>query len=75
MEKKTKYITFSETVAPQHGKPTYVILNNKSQEPIGMIEFYPPWRQYVFSAYEEAVWNKDCLQEIVTFLGELKGKN
>jgi hypothetical protein len=38
---------------------------------LGRISWYGPWRQYTFSPAFKTVWNKDCLNDISTFLQQL----
>lgn len=71
MEKKTKYITFKE-MDILHKKMSYRVINNRAQETIGTIEYYPSWRQYCFFPFSGSVWNDGCLEEIIEFIGELK---
>lgn len=50
------------------GKPVYRIYNNKGGDQIGILSWYKPWRQYVFSSREECVFNNSCLRDILDFM-------
>ena len=52
-----------------------VVLNKKSGYPLGKIEYYKPWKQYVFSAVSDAVFNDECLIEIASKIKKLKKEN
>lgn len=72
--KKTKYISFIEADELVTKQPAYYVRNNKSQEDLGTIEYYFQWRQYCFYPWEGAVFNDECLREVILFLQELKKK-
>jgi hypothetical protein len=56
------------------GKPLYHILNNKNQGFLGWITYYKPWKQYVFTGTEKAVFNNACLKDIIDFMDNHAGK-
>lgn len=49
-------------------KPVYRIFNIKHGSQLGMIAWYNPWRQYIFTTREGVVFNRTCLQDIIEFL-------
>lgn len=61
--KKYKFITIESM-----GMGEFIILNNKSNKPIGGISYYGPWSQYVFDADENSVWSADCLEDVIDFI-------
>jgi hypothetical protein len=66
---KYKFITIhwvNEEMFEKH--PVYRIINNKSGDQIGILSFYKPWKQYVFSSREECVFNNSCLRDVLDFL-------
>lgn len=66
----SKYIEFEEV--PYEGKTKRFLVMSKSQaHPLGKIQWYPAWRQYVFSPAFETVWNRTCLEDIQFFLTRL----
>lgn len=70
--KDTKYMLFQEQT-PRQGKTAIVqVVNKSSLGLLGMIQWYPAWRQYCFFPEADCVFNDSCLQEIITFLGELR---
>ena len=38
---------------------------------IAYLEWYPPWKQYVFNAESDAVFSADCLDALARFCGRL----
>lgn len=68
-EKEYKFITIrqvNDELFERH--PVYRIFNNRSGKEIGMLSFYRPWRQYVFSSRENCVFNNGCLHDILDFM-------
>lgn len=66
----TKYMSFK----PVEQKPktsVWHILNNNSDCLLGIIKWYPQWRQYCCFTNGEAVFNKGCLKTICDFIDEL----
>jgi hypothetical protein len=51
----------------------WIILNKKSDEPIGDIHWYGAWRQYslFLPSCDSTVFNSECLKEIADFLNKL----
>ncbi len=68
-KKKYKFITIKQVgneLFEEH--PVYRIFNNRSQNQIGILAYYRPWKQYVFSSKEDCVFNKDCLVDVLDFI-------
>ncbi|MDD5589074.1 MAG: hypothetical protein PHP92_03420 [Candidatus Nanoarchaeia archaeon] len=67
--KKYKYITIRQDDNEFfNDKPVYRIYNNKSDDQIGILSFYKPWKQYVFSSQPECVFNNSCLYDVLDFM-------
>lgn len=82
-EHKYKFITIRQAEQFEEGKaipamydnkPLYHIVNNKNAGFLGWITYYKPWRQYVFTGTERAVFNNACLKDIIDFLENHAGK-
>ena len=60
-----------------HFKPTYLesiwtCFNNKSKSMLGMVEYYKPWKQWVFSTEDQMdVFSVSCLEDIIDFMKQL----
>jgi hypothetical protein len=68
-EKRYKYITIKQTNGEIfENYPVYRIYNNKSNSQLGILSFYKPWKEYVFSSKEECVFNNSCLRDVLDFL-------
>lgn len=69
MQKKYKFITIEDANSEFNGKPQYFIKNNKSQDKLGILFYYPAWKQYVFTQYKEDIlFNFECLLNVVDFM-------
>ena len=67
--KKYKYIIIQQDGAETfNGKPVYRIYNNRSKDQLGILSWYKPWKEYVFSSKEECVFNNSCLKDVLDFI-------
>lgn len=71
--KKYKYITIRQD-ADEHfkGKAVYRIYSNRPMAQIGILSYYIPWKEYVFSSNENCVFNDGCLKDVLDFLSLIK---
>lgn len=46
-------------------------LNTKSDDMLGIVKWYGPWRQYCFFPMADCVFSKGCLEDINQFIGSL----
>lgn len=68
-EKRYKYITIRQVSNEVfEGYPVYRIFNTKSGGQIGLLSWYKPWKQYVFSSIAECVFNNSCLCDVLDFM-------
>lgn len=66
----SKYLEFKQI--PFEGKTKrFDVLSKSSGDLLARIQWYPQWRQYVFSPAYPTHWNKDCLNDIQTFINNL----
>lgn len=67
--KETKWLRFILT----DRKPKTVILHvlNTSEQFLGIIGWYGPWRQYTYQPAPETTFNNGCLQDIADVLTHL----
>lgn len=87
-EKKYRFITIRQAVVSVkeavdgglnreggtfEGRPVYRIFNNKLGGQLGILSYYKPWKQYVFSSQPECVFNDACLRDVLDFLALTKG--
>jgi len=54
--------------------PAYLCRNNKTQNDLGIIEYYSAWQKYIFEGAPHCVFDESCLLDIVDFLRQLKEK-
>jgi hypothetical protein len=64
-----KYIHAERIFNTSH-KPAYTI-NTKTDNPLGSVEYYYGWRQYVFVPVNNTEFNNSCLNTISGFLTQL----
>ena len=69
MKTKYKFIHFEKL---SDDPEVWVCNNNRSIGSLGRIEYYAPWRQWVFSAVDTAVFNDQCLKDIAHFIGQFR---
>ena len=65
-----KYINFVLT----EKKPktsVYECKNNNSGDALGIIKWYPAWRQYCYFPTCPAVYSKGCLDDITHFINKI----
>lgn len=46
--------------------------NNRTGGTLGMVEWYRPWKQYIFNAHDDSLFSADCLQDIIHFMSQLE---
>lgn len=69
---KTKYKFISFIFIEQKPKTqVYKCINNSSQNELGIIKYYPAWRQYCYFPTIQAVYSKGCLEDINNFIESL----
>jgi len=72
---RTKYMYFEKEIDYQGKTERWTVCNNKSHEPLGLIQWYGAWRQYVFEPDDGSIiFNNGCLDTISEFLTELNQK-
>lgn len=63
-----KYLVFSDLSGMLFcGKPVYQC-SNHSGELLGLVKWYPSWRQYCFYNKGEIVLSAGCLDDIADFI-------
>ena len=67
--KKYRFITIRQDGTETfESHPVYRIFNNRSGGHLGILSFYKPWKQYVFSSQPNCVFNDACLRDVLDFL-------
>lgn len=75
MKREYKYITIEPRTdeLTYDGKTAYQIVENKTKNILGILYWYKPWKEYVFTQWaERIIFNDGCLTDIVDFLKLLK---
>ena len=72
---RAKYIIFEKLIEYIGKTEKWIVLNKKSGEPLGIIQWYGAWWQYVFEPEDvPLVFNNGCLDTISQFLTEMNKK-
>ena len=65
-----KYIHFVK-IEDKPKTSIYSCRNNKSNDELGIIKWYPGWRQYCFMPIGECVFSVGCLEDINNFINKI----
>jgi hypothetical protein len=69
MKTKYKWIEFEKM---SDEPEAWECRNHKSDDLLGVVEYYNSWRQFVFNPYlESLIFNFGCLEAIADFLKQL----
>jgi len=70
MKTEYKYIHFMNI--GDIGKTSrWSIHSNRTQAFLGEVKWYSAWRQYCFFTTMDAVFNDNCMKDILDFIGQL----
>lgn len=67
---ENKYLRFIHTL----NKPktmVWVVQSTHDSTNLGIIEWYPSWRQYCFFSDRDEIWSEDCLRVLQYFLEKI----
>ena len=70
MKTEYQYIHF-ELVQLKPKTAVYGCLNNNSGDVLGVVQWYPAWRQYCYFPAEPTVYSLGCLRDIGCFVEQL----
>ena len=73
MKNKYKHIHFDEDFEQLDAEdtPTYLCRNNKTDNILGRVAYYPPWQKYEFIGEDGAGFDISCLEDIINFMKQL----
>ena len=72
INKESKYLVFTTIEI----KPKTRVIKVESKlhgNVLGIIKWFPGWRQYAFFPEISTLFNKTCLLDIVAYMGKLRG--
>ncbi len=74
MRLKTKYkhLIFTDFTQHLEQEKFYYVCENKSGEYLGSVEWYEPWKQYVFNS-DGGLYRESCLRDIGDFISQFEG--
>lgn len=71
MKTEYKHLIF-DLISVDHEKRKVVYLcSNRSNEELGKVEWYEPWKQYCYFDACNAVYSQSCLKDIAHFISQL----
>jgi len=72
MSHETTYLVFRKEGESTSGKTEIHSVNSRSSgEPLGMIRWYGPWRQYCFFPNFRTIFNRGCMEDINDYITTL----
>lgn len=73
--RNSKYLDFSWLGQSSTGRTQrWTVDGKRSGDILGVVEWYGPWRQYVFAPDPDTVFNLGCLLDIADFVAEQNAK-
>lgn len=70
--KETKFIRFIKLDKPKNHKTDIVEIYNSSDDLLGTIKWYGPWRKYCFYPAELTLFDYECLNTILEVLDKMQ---
>ncbi len=73
MKTEYKYIHFVK-IEDKPKTSVWSCRNSNDHTELGIIKWYPPWRQYCYFTRDLVIFNTGCLLEVISFIGQLKNE-
>lgn len=70
MKTKYKYIHFVK-VTDKRKTTVWSCRNNRSEEELGEVRWYPGWRQYCYMPTAKGIYSVSCFEDICHFIAQL----
>ena len=72
---KGQYVSIEFDGTSESGKTNiFTVFNSETQDALGRVKWYGPWRQYSFFPNENIVLEKKCMRDIATFCENITKK-
>jgi len=71
MQTQYEFIHF-EKIVDSPKTSTWICVNNESGGTLGVVNYYPNWRQYCFFARSNTIFSAGCMQDIIKFMADLR---
>ncbi len=72
----SEYLTFVNAAQPLGHKTKVVEVRSKNtNDALGIIKWWPAWRQYCFFPEEGTVWSIQCMDDVRNFVWNLKQRH
>jgi len=72
MQTQYKFVHFKLIEQKPKKTVVYQCCNNRSGSELGLVKWYPAWRQYCYFPTIQAVYRIGCLSDISDFIEHLK---
>jgi len=69
--KITKHLEFIAEDIKGRKTPIIHVGSRSSGDEIAFIEWYSPWRQYIFQTHYNTIWSRSCLTDVLEVLNQL----
>lgn len=67
----SKYLEFN-TLEQKPRTKVIEIISKRGKERLGIIKWFGRWRQYAFFPVAGTIFNVECLNDIISFMGGLR---
>jgi hypothetical protein len=67
----SEYLSFKEDDHYEGKTKRIIVINKRHLDILGEIKWYRAWRQYTFYPVGNTVWNRQCLDDIITYINNL----
>lgn len=71
MKTRYKHIHFENTSKLHRGHSLWLCLNNRTNEELGQVFYFTPWRKYCITFSENSAFDSSCCSDIADFLDQL----
>ena len=71
MKTKYKYFSFEKAYVKSNESPYWFCTSKSSNYPLGVVKWFPDWKQFCFFPEEETVFSTGCLNDVVDFVTQL----
>jgi hypothetical protein len=60
------------SIPDEIGEKAWEIHSKRGDDLLGWIQYYEPWKQFVLSPETGTIFSTGCLQDIITFIDQIK---
>ena len=71
LQARYKFIRFEERGFSVRGHKAWICKNNRSNDPLGYVEWNTAWTTFVLIPEGQTMWSPDCLQDVIHFISRI----